>query len=144
MSTENKISKEVAEAQIESFLDYYGIDKADIELEDGVEAVQTMFNTLSRAIRRGVLEIVDDGELEITHRLVRPVTVKESVVANITYLDRVGKAKISMDTVGGKKNQSKQNQFMSVMGDIPISVLINLKGFDATVYSRLSLVFSLV
>lgn len=136
----DKISEESAHEQIQTFLEYYGIEKKDIEIEDGVEAVQTMFNTLARAIRRGVLEIIDNGELEVIHHLARPI----GDTTKIVYLDRVGRAKIAMDSVSSKKIQSRQNQFMATMGDVPESVLIKLKGFDSTVCSRLATVFSMV
>ena len=148
MTTEKapkKISVESAQAQIDSFLEYYGIDKADMELEDGAEAVQTMLNTLNRAIQKGVLEVTDtDDDLVVIHRFARPVKLQSGDVTEITYRDKVGKAKIAMDAVSGKKNQSRMNHFMATMGDTTESVIINLKGFDAMVYSRLATVFSMV
>ena len=141
----NPISKEVATEQIDSFLDYYGIVKTDMELEDGADAVQTMINTLTRAIQEGVLSISEEGgELAIIHKFGRPVKLQSGDVTEITYRDKVGKAKIAMDAVSGKKNQSRMNHFMATMGDTTESVIINLKGFDAMVYSRLATVFSMV
>ncbi|MCK4536836.1 MAG: hypothetical protein KAT93_07475 [Desulfuromonadales bacterium] len=138
---ENKISIEVAEGQIQTLLDYYGIEKTDIEIEDGAEAVQTMYNTLTRAISRGVLEISNEsGELTVTHRLVNPVDDTTEIV----YTDKVGHARIAMDSISSKKAQSRQNQFMATLGDIPAPVIMKLRGFDSTVFSRLSVVFSMV
>ena len=139
--SENKISIEVAEAQIQTLLDYYGIEKTDIEIEDGPEAVQTMYNTLTRAISRGVLEISDEsGELMVTHRLIKPVDDTTEIV----YTDKVGRAKIAMDSISPKKVQARQNQFMATLGGIPSPVIMKLRGFDSTVFSRLSVVFSMV
>lgn len=141
MQNDNKISEEVATEQINNLLDYYGIVKEDIEIEDGVEAVQTMFNTLIRAIRRGNLEITEDEDgIVVTHHLSRHI----GETSIITYRDRIGRAKIAMDSMSSKKPNARMNQFMSTMGDIPASVIINLKGFDSTICSRLATVFSMV
>ena len=89
----NKLSQESAELQIQELLDYFLIDKADIEIEDGEAAVQTMFNTLTRAIRRGLLEIdVTDG-LKVTQHLSNPIESGPELV----YQDKVAIARIAMD-----------------------------------------------
>ena len=133
------ISKESALEQIEVFLDYYGIDAEDLEIEDGEKAVKTMYNTLCRAIQKGNLEIsMDSGDFVMTHNLKFPIGETDK----ITYTDKVPKAKLAAEK--GKGAKSSQNLFMSAMGDVPVSVLTKLKGFDETVSSRIAVVFSMV
>ena len=68
------VSEEVAKDQLDLLLNYYDIDKNDIEIEQGPEALQTLMNGLVRAIQKGRLEISLDGEakLLVTQRLVFP------------------------------------------------------------------------
>jgi hypothetical protein len=136
---EYKISADSAREQINSWLDYYGLDFADIVIEDGKEAAETLMNTLVRAIQRGELEISIEGDLEIIQHLRFPV---EGVGDKITYLDKTGNAKIAM---GKEKNdQIRMLCFMGALCGIEAKHLKKMKGSDATIRTRLATVFSMV
>jgi hypothetical protein len=136
--TTRKISKEVAEQQIESWLEYFGLDFNDIVIEDGKEAAETLMNTLVRAIMRGELEINVEDELRVTQHLKFPTENSE----DITYLDKVAKARIAM---GDSKNSNQRMySFMAALAGVPHTDLMKLKGPDSTVFNRLATVFSMV
>jgi hypothetical protein len=141
----NKISKEAASAQIDNWLDYYGLDFNDIVKEEGKEAAETLMNTLTRAIMRGELEIVTEGEFQITHNLKFPIVKnKESgdTIEQIIFKDKVGKARIAM---GDSRNIHLQMyNFMGALSGIPGNMFSQLKGADSTVFTRISMVFSMV
>lgn len=141
MTTENKISEEMAKEQIECFIEYYGFDWNDIEIENGPEALKTMTNTLTRAIRVGKLEVsTGDGELKITQNLQHPI----DEITEITYRDRVLKANLAMDRESSKKVEVRRLAFMSTVSDIPTKSLIKLKGRDVTIFNRITGIFSMV
>ena len=138
MIMSDKISPEVAERQINDWLEYYGLDFNDIVIEDGKEAAQTLMNTLVRAIQRGELEINTEDGLNVIHRLKYPTANSEV----ITYQDKVAKARIAMGD--GKNAQTRMYNFMGALAGLPASDLMKLKGPDATIFSRVSTVFSMV
>jgi hypothetical protein len=137
------LSKDAASAQIDNWLDYYGLDFNDIVKEEGKEAAETLMNTLVRAIMRGELEILTEGEFQITHNLKFPIQKNESEkLEKIIYKDKVGKARIAM---GDSKNIHLQMyNFMGALSGIPGNMFSQLKGADNTVFTRISMVFSMV
>lgn len=138
--TDYPISEESAEEQFGEFLEYYQIEFKDIEIEDGPESAETLKNTLMRAIRRGQIEIKNDAGFSITHTLANPTDKTTSIV----YHDKVAKARLAMDSVSPKKSQQRMYEFMSSMGNVPVSELTKLKGSDVSVFTRLATIFSLV
>lgn len=136
----DKISAESAEAQIESWLDYFGLSFDDIVIEDGKEAAQTLMNTLVRAIQRGELEINTADALQVTQHL----KFKTEQTEAITYTDKVSRARIAMDKSPAKHAQGRMYSFMAAMSGVPVSELMKLKGADATIFNRVATVFSMV
>lgn len=136
----NKISEEAAEAQFETFLGYYGIEFKHIVIEDGAEAAESLKNMVMTAIQRGEVEVnIHDGDLEIIQHLSR----KTEKLDKIVYSDKIQKGLLAMDKVPGKHTQGRRFAFMSVLTDLPVSSLIQLKGRDSVVFSRLTTVFSM-
>lgn len=141
MSKENLISKESARAQLDTFLDYYGLSVEDIEIEDGVEAVNTLMNGLVRAIQAGNLEITEDKDqgFRVRQVLVRPLDERTELV----YQDKIAAAKIAMDSAG-KKVQLRIYSFLSALTGADVGELTRLKGEDVTTLNRISVLFSMV
>ena len=140
MSKENSISEESARAQLNTFLDYYGLSVADIEIEDGVEAVNTLMNGLVRAIQAGKLEITDDANgFRVRQVLICPV----DELTELVYQDKIAQAKIAMDSAG-KKIQLRVYTFLAALTGADVGQLIKLKGADVTTLNRISVLFSMV
>lgn len=137
---EYSISAESARAQLDVFMDYYGLSVEDIEIEDGVEAVNTLVNGLVRAIQAGNLEILDDENgFKVRQKLVRP---PEGLV-ELVYEDKIAAAKIAMDSAG-KKIQLRVYTFLAALTGADVGQLIKLKGQDVTTLNRISVLFSMV
>lgn len=135
---EKKISKEVAELQFGSMLDYFDMSFSDIEIEDGEKAALTMKNFLVRSIQKGRLEIsTENGEFKVIHRLDFP-TEKTS---EIVYSDKFSTAKIAMRKAA---DENKEPVFMSALSGVPEVEFSKLKAADVTTFSRLATVFSMV
>ena len=135
------VSKDVAEEQFESLLDYYGIEFSHIEIEDGPEAAATIKNMLVAAIMRGELEINigDDGMMVIQNLIYRT-----DAISQITYTDKVAKARLAMDQVSPKKAQARMFAFMATMANLPVSELLKMRGKDISTFTKLSMIFSMV
>lgn len=137
-----KISEESAVEQLDILLEFYDIDKNDIEIEEGPEAVQTLMNGLIRAIRKGRLEIkVDsDGKLLVTQHLQHAPGDIDVVDYNI-----VGqKARLAMDRVKSTKEQERMCAFMGSLSGLGIQGVSNLVGADMGTMNRLATLFSMV
>ena len=140
MSKETLISEESARAQLDTFLDYYGLSVKDIEIEDGVEAVNTLINGLVRAIQAGKLEITEDENgFRVRQVLVRPL----EGLTELVYQDKIAQAKIAMDSAG-KKVQLRVYTFLEALTGAEVGQLIKLKGQDVTTLNRISVLFSMV
>ena len=136
------ISEESAKEQLETLMDFYDIDKDDIEIEEGPEAVQTLMNGLIRAIRKGRLEIKVDSDslLLVTQHLQHAPgdikTVEYSVVGQ--------KARLAMDRVKSTKEQERMCAFMGSLSGLGVQGVSSLVGADMGTMNRLATLFSMV
>ena len=136
------ISGESAKEQLETLMDYYDIDKDDIEIEEGPEAVQTLMNGLVRAIRKGRLEIkVDgDGKLLVAQHLKHPPGDIDIINYNV-----VGqKARLAMDRVKSTKEQERMCAFMGSLSGFGSQGVSGLVAADMGTMNRLATLFSMV
>lgn len=140
MSKDNVISEESARAQFNIFMEYYGLSIEDIEIEDGVEAVNTLVNGLIRAIQAGNLEVMEDENgFRVRQVLVRPL----EGLTELVYQDKIAAAKIAMDSAG-KKIQLRVYTFLAALTGADVGQLTKLKGQDVTTLNRISVLFSMV
>lgn len=136
------ISRESAEAQLEVLLDYYDIDKNDIEIEEGPEAVQTLINGLVRSIQGGRLEISLDANNKLVVR--QYLKFAPGDVDEITYGIVGCNAKLAMDRVKSNKPVERQLAFMGSLSGIGREGIGRLVGVDMGTMERLSTLFSMV
>ena len=136
------ISEEIAAEQLAVLMEYYDIDKNDIEIEEGPEAVQTLMNGLVRAIRKGRLEIKldSDGKLIVTQHLKHPPGEIDSINYNV-----VGqKARLAMDRVKNTKEQERMCAFMGSLSGLGSTGIGSLVAADMGTMNRLATLFSMV
>ena len=136
------ISEESAKEQLETLMDFYDIDKDDIEIEEGPEAVQTLMNGLIRAIRKGRLEIKVDSDslLLVTQHLQYAPGDINTVEYNV-----VGqKARLAMDRVKSTKEQERMCAFMGSLSGLGVQGVSSLVGADMGTMNRLATLFSMV
>ena len=136
------ISKESAKEQLEILMEYYDIDKNDLENEEGPEAVQTLMNGLIRAIKNGRLEIkVDsDQKLIVTQHLQHP----PGDITDINYNIVGQKARLAMDRVKSTKEQERMCAFMGSLSGLGSTGIGSLVATDMGTMNRLATLFSMV
>ena len=136
------ISEDSAIEQLDILMEFYDIDKNDIEIEEGVEAVQTLMNGLVRAIRKGRLEIKldSDGKLLVTQHLKHP----PGDIADVDYSVVGQKARLAMDRVKSTKEQERMCAFMGSLSGLGVQGVSGLVGADMGTMNRLATLFSMV
>ena len=136
------ISEDSAIEQLEILMEFYDIDKNDIEIEEGVEAVQTLMNGLVRAIRKGRLEIKldSDQKLIVTQHLKHP----PGDIADVDYSVVGQKARLAMDRVKSTKEQERMCAFMGSLSGMGVQGVSGLVGADMGTMNRLATLFSMV
>ena len=136
------LSEEAAKDQLEILLDYYDIDKNDIEIEQGPEALQTLMNGLVRAIRKGRLEISlgEESKMVVTQNLKFPPGDAKEIIYGI-----VGqKAKMAMDRVKSSREQERKCAFMSSLAGLAPGGVDKFVAVDMGTMDRLATLFSMV
>ena len=136
------ISEEAAKDQLGVLLDYYDIDKNDIEIEQGPEALQTLMNGLVRAIRKGRLEISVGGENKLI--VVQHLKFPPGDVTEIPYGIVGQKAKMAMDRVKASKEQERKCAFMSSLAGLAPGGVDKFVAVDMGTMDRLATLFSMV
>jgi hypothetical protein len=94
------------------------------------------------AIKDCLLEVtIDESGLKVTQRL----KFATDNNAAITYRDKTVKANLAMDKITGKnRNTERQHAYMAALAGVPAVEFLNFRGVDATIFSRISTVFSMV
>ena len=134
-----RLSRSDAQAEMDIFMDFYEITPEDIVLDQGEEAVQTVYNRLVSSIQKGHLEITtDDKGIKIVQNLKHPpgdsTTIEYGIVS--------GKNKLAMDNK--KKDYAKMLAFMGSIAGLPSETLKKLKGVDFGTMERLAQLFMVV
>lgn len=141
--TDEVLSQEVAEEQIQTLLDYYDIDFEDPNLdEDELRAAKSAARKLTRAVRKGGVEIKeeDDG-LAVYITLRHP---PKNVTNPVRFREIDGKAKIAMKDV--KSATDYHGRIYKMMANLSSDALsypkvIALKGTDLATVECLGLLF---
>ena len=136
------ISEEAASDQLELLLEYYDIDKNDIEIEQGPEALQTLMNGLVRAISKGRLEISLGAEGKLV--VVQHLKYAPGDATTIEYCIVGQKAKMAMDRVKASREQERKCAFMSSLAGLPAGGVDKLVSVDMGTMDRLATLFSMV
>ncbi len=136
------ISDESAKEQLEILMDYYDIDKNDIEIEEGPEAVQTLMNGLIRAIRKGRLEIKVDSDAKLL--VIQHLQHAPGDIDVVEYSVVGQKARLAMDRVKSTKEQERMCAFMGSLSGLGVQGVSGLVGADMGTMNRLATLFSMV
>ena len=136
------ISEESAIEQLEVLMEFYDIDKNDIEIEEGPEAVQTLMNGLIRAIRKGrlVIKLDSDQKLVVTQHLQHA----PGDIAVVDYSVVGQKARLAMDRIKSTKEQERMCAFMGSLSGLGVQGVSGLVGADMGTMNRLATLFSMV
>lgn len=145
---EYKLSKESAQAQIDTLFDWYGIEIEDMvkdsKSEGGTAAVDVAINKLKRAIRRGIVEVTeltenDEPTLHIKQTLLRPIGKKES----ITYHELTGNARAAMRSDKTSSDTARMYEFLGIISKEDRLLFRKLRGADIGITDTIGFVFLL-
>ena len=134
------LSQDVADDQMEKFIDYYDIDPSDEDNDEKREAINSSIHRLKRAIRKGQLDISigDDGVIKVVQSLHKDKETK------IEYKEVGGQAKLEM---GKRKAMDYHGRMYSLLGslsDLGMTAISKLKGIDNSIAECLGALFLLV
>lgn len=127
------ISREVAEEQLDLFLDYYDLEIDDFANEAMKEQFETSCNKLIKAIMKGHLEVKEDSDLYVTQILRNGESMNYAVVS--------GKHKIAMK---GKKDTDGYGKIYTLIGSITSlgeTAISKLKGVDLSIAECLGFLY---
>lgn len=128
------ISHEVAEKQLQDFIDYYDIDISHIELETQRSAVRGACDKLVRAIEAGRLELDADCGTAKIH-------LKKGAV--LTCCELSGKAKVEMSRRPEGDMHGRIYALIGSLSGIGFNGIQELTGRDLVVVENLGIVFLL-
>ena len=137
------IDEEAAQAQIDSFYEWYGIDPeetAGVAEEEGIVAVKVMQRRLLNTFRKGFLEVQitdgPEGTISVLQRLKHPLKDGTDM---ITYHEVTGRTKAAMKT---SKNATDAQILYSALATIAkakdgVKLFMQLRGVDLKVAETL-------
>ena len=132
-----KISEESAKEQFQIFLDYYGLDEDDFDDSDVKAGMSLSRKKLTRAIRKGMLEISNDKKLVVTQHLKAP----KGEISVINYRIVNGTSKISMKSKSSKDTYGKIYALLGSLSDLGDMAIQKLEGADLGVAESLGTLF---
>ncbi len=125
------LSEESAKEQLDNLVDFYDIDFEELATEDdGERAAETITKRLLKAIRKGLIEIVetDDGGIEVVQQLKRPVrSIKDN---RVTYKEVSGRAKTAMGKYKEKDHASRMYAFLGALSGTDPGTIMSFRGVD--------------
>lgn len=128
------ISHEVAEKQLQGFLDYYEVDISHIELEAQRSAVRGACDKLIRAIEAGRLELNPDEGTAVVH-------LKNGTA--LTCCELNGKAKVEMSRRPETDMHGRIYALIGSLSGVGFNGIQEMKGRDLVVVENLGIVFLL-
>lgn len=132
-----KISEQVAMEQLDGILDYYDLDLNDIKNAAQREAVESAYNRLVKAVRKGNLEFSNDESIKIIQHLKEPLGESET----IEYRELDGKAKVAMKDKADTDYYGRIYSFLGSLSGLGETAIIGLKGSDLSVAECLGVLF---
>lgn len=130
---DKKLTEEIAEQQLQVFLDYYELEAEDLT-EKQINVYETVAKRIKKSIRKGRLTI--EGDLDNLK-----MTYKTKNGHELSFKELTGKAKLAM------KSDSHDGQTQELIGYLTgegASVISDLSGADLSVMESLGLLFLLV
>jgi len=140
--SEKKLSKENAQKQLDTLLDYYDLDLDDISDENVHNAITSSCNKLLKAIKKGRLEIKEeDDTLNVYQYLKKPIGGKEGSLTVIKYREIDGRSKIAMKDNKESDYHGKIYSFLGGLSKEGGAVIMRLKGVDISIAECLGALF---
>jgi hypothetical protein len=125
--TKNKISRELAQEQVDLLLEFYDID-VEFFPEESRPSVQAHIDGVLKGIMRGRLSVMNkDGDLVIVQR---PTRKGKNVPESLAYAELEGKHKVEMSRCEDNGNYPRMYTLAGAMTKEGADVIKSLKGCD--------------
>jgi len=132
----NVISEEIAEEQFETLVDFYNIDLSDLDDGDGEVASNSVKNKFIRALRWGLLEVIDgENGVEVKQTLIKEI----GGLKELTYTQVNGRARKSLRKI--TCNYQKMYTLLGVLSGHGAAVYDKMTGRDLSAAEGLALLF---
>jgi len=137
--SDKKLSKENAQKQLNTLLEYYDLDLDDISDETVYKAIESSCNKLLKAIRKGRIEIKEENEtINVYQHLKKPVSEGKTT---IVYKEIDGRSKIAMKDNSETDYHGKIYSFLGGLSGEGADVIMVLKGVDISIAECLGALF---
>lgn len=128
----NKVSREVAEKDVERWLDFKRVK--ELKREKNKEAIESIIE----CIMDGTLVI--DDECVITHNLLFPLGNDENI-KELKYAPRLTVGRISEYTKNAKTNDERVRGYISALSGVSNGLLSNMETEDYSVVGNVVIFF---
>lgn len=135
---ENKISREVAEQQLQELLDYYELDEDCFVDEKQSDIYTQTCERLKKAIMKGRLSVTNEDGIKVKQYL---KNAYDGEVKEFEYAELAGKHKLSM---GKKKDNDHYGRMYALVGSLTgmgETAIGKLKGPDLSTAECLGFLF---
>lgn len=122
-----KVSEEVAEEQLETFLDFYDIDIASIDHKEVQAGLKLSASKVKRAIRKGKLSVELAGD---SIKVIQTFKNTEGTEDTIDYTVIAGRHKVAMKDKSDTDNYGKIYALMGSLSGLGEKAILKLKGAD--------------
>lgn len=129
-----KLSHEVAEKQLQGFIDYYEIDVTNIEVETQRAAIRGACDKLIRAIEAGRLELNPGEGTAVIHL---------KTGTKLTCCELNGKAKVEMSRRPETDMHGRIYALIGSLSGVGFNGIQEMKGRDLVVVENLGILFLL-
>jgi len=137
----NAISAELAQDQVDLFLEFYDIDPEFFPESTDV-AIEAHISGLKKAIMRGRLSIQEKDESLIVVQ--RPARKGKNIPESLTYRELEGSHKVAMSKAGSDDSYIRLHTLMGALSKEGADVMAKLRGCDMGDMENLGNLFLLV
>lgn len=131
-SDAEKISYESADKILRAWLEYYEVDRADVEDKAQGRALDAAMLKVRKGIQSGKLIIAEDF---------KSITINLPNDQTLTCRELDGKAKAEMGKADETDHHGKAYRLMAALCGVPVSAILNLKGADLSRLEMLGCLF---
>jgi len=149
MSADFLISEEAAQAQIDLFCDWYGIDldetRAVVADTETPKAVDFVLRKLVKAFRQGLLEVqersLDDGGQTLVLIQKFKIQPKGSSVTEIVYHEATGASRANVKTAKNMSKTAEMYHGLAALSHENVKLFYNLRGADIGITEAIGFLF---
>jgi hypothetical protein len=139
--TENIISEEMAQEQIDLFLEFYEIDLDDLDNEDLKDALSISIKKVFKAIRKGRLEIIEVEDSVHVKQILKKKKPEKLPSNEVIYKELEGVAKVNMKSRDPEDQYGKIYALLGSLSGLGTPIITQFKSTDLSIAECLGALF---